>query len=176
LINNFYPYIQEEDGDDIIAYSFISSNGAIYAIYFDPYQYLEYVNDYPILLSYGFGLGFYRKAKEGTIYGNDNLISATISQIILDFLESNPPDTVLLYHCDYKDGKQKGRNKIFNNWYTKSPYNNTIIKNSIPIYINNQDGVVSDYYLGYLTNSNNTNIDALETEFLLFAENLILNK
>lgn len=176
MIDNFYPYILEEDDDDVICYSFITSCGSIYVVYFDPYQYIEHVENYPNLLSSGFGFGFNRMIRSKTISNIDILIYHTISKIISDFLESCHPNTVLLYHCDYKDGKQKGRNKIFNNWYNKSSLKTSFIKRSIPIYITSENEDVTDYYVGYLTSVNNSNKELIEDEFSLFAENIIANK
>jgi len=172
LIPDFYSYTQEEDDGDVISYSFITSNGSLYYVYFDPYQYIKYTDVYPHLLRFGYAFGFQRSVK-GHGWLSDTKIGSTISKIIFDFIQENGNEVVLLYHCDYADKKQKGRDKIFNEWYENSEIKHAFIKKRVEVNITNDKGNENDYYVGYLTSINNHHSINVENEFSMFAEKLV---
>ncbi len=176
MINNFYSYILEEDDSDVISYSFLTSNRSVYYVYFDPYEYVRYTDNYPHLLESGFAFGFQRIIKGNGPWISDLKIGETISRIVIDFIKEHGADVVLLYHCDYSDKKQRGRDKIFNDWYECSAMKQSFIKKKIAVIIVNKNGGVIDYYMGYLTSKNNSLSQNVEDEFSLFAENLASNK
>ena len=175
MIRDFYSYIQEQDDDDVISYSFLTSHGLLYYVYFDPYEYNDHIGRYPHLLNSGYGFGFHRMSK-GKGWINDPKTGETISKIIFDFIEDRGNDVVLLYHCDYSDAKQKGRDKIFNNWYTKSKIKKAIIKKSVKVSQIEENGKETDYFMGYLTTIENPKKEEVEIEFTTFAENLVSGK
>lgn len=169
---DFYSYLQEKDDEDVIAYSFVTDNGSLYYVYFDPYQYVGYTNVYPNLLSLGYGFGFHRPFKPDGSWPKDEKIGATISKIISDFIEENGDEVVLLYHCDHEDSKQRGRNLIFNRWYNTTDIQATILKQSIKIDQVTESGDDVEMHMGYLTSRDNPLLHDVKKEFLTFAENL----
>ncbi len=171
MIKDFYSYIKEEESD-IISYSFLTITNALYYVYFDPYQYALHVEDYPNLLKLGYGFGFERMSKPSN-WVEDPLIFSTISQIVFDFIQDNGNEVVLLYHCDNSDQKQKGRDKIFEDWYRKSELNTEIFKKRISICHRNSEDQEITMFMGYLTSESNQSKSQIEEEFQFFAENLV---
>lgn len=175
MIQDFYSYIQEEDDKDVISYSFLTSHGSLYYVYFDPYQYTEHTEKYPNLLNFGYGFGFHRISRQKEwVY--DSKIGETISKIVFDFIEEYGNRVVLLYHCDFADKKQKGRDKIFHNWYENSKIKESIIKERIKINQVDNNGKEVDFFLGYLTARKNDKYKEVGNEFSIFAEALASNK
>lgn len=165
----------EEDDEDIISYSFQVSNGSIYSVYFDPYQYVKYTDRFRYLLHNGYGFGFTRVYKALSPWTKDPLIGTTIARIIVDFIETNGANTVLLYHCDFSDKKQKGRSMIFDQWHSGSDMTHLIKKRSLEVEKPLQDKKETNY-IGYLTSCTNPDIVKVEDEFVIFVEDLIGNK
>ncbi|WP_298767071.1 DUF6169 family protein [uncultured Polaribacter sp.] len=64
-------------------------------------------------------LSFYPVVNEGVKLSNDIKIKATISQIIIDFLDNNK-DALIHYVCDSSDKRQYSRNKLFSKWFNES--------------------------------------------------------
>lgn len=64
-------------------------------------------------------LSFYPVVSEGVKLSNDIKIKATISQIIIDFLENNK-DALIHYICDSNDNRQYSRNRLFSKWFNES--------------------------------------------------------
>ena len=176
MIKDFYSYTQEKDDEDIISYSFLTSNGSLYFVYFDPYHYVKYVNDYPNLLNPGFGFGFGRAHKASGVWRQDALIGETIAKIVSDFIAEYGNEVVLLYHCEYLDGKQKARNKVFHDWYNDSQIKDAVIKKGLVVNLFDREGIETDYFVGYLTSCHNKNSTQVEEEFSVFAEKLVTNK
>jgi hypothetical protein len=176
LIGDFYSYIQEVDEEDVITYSFATSNNILYSVYFDPYAYSVHVDKYPDLLNLGFTFGFYRVSSTQEAWVQDPMIGITISKIVFDFIQEYGDDVVLLYHCDYADRKQEGRDKIFHQWYELSEIKHSIIKKRIEIKQVEENGTTTAFYLGYLTSIQNPKRENIQNEFSLFAENLSANK
>ncbi len=162
---DFYSYYLEDDGEEL--YYIFTSKDASYTVYFRPREYIEYVEKFPYLLQNTFGFGFFKfphivNAKSEI----DNKVRNTIVKIIEDFFSNNSSDVILLYHFDYKDGKQSKRNRIFKKWYEFADSKNKFIKFDIPLIM--PDGH-SENYIGYLCLSNNPNLKLAHTEFESFA-------
>lgn len=104
----------------------------MYTVYFDAYQYQNYLERYPNLLQSGYAFGFFRigPAPEGKKV-HDELIYPTIYKIVLDFMEEYGNLSVLLYHCDSKDKKHPYRNKLFQNWEEALDEDNSICRTSL---------------------------------------------
>ena len=64
-------------------------------------------------------LSFYPVIQEGVKLTNDIKIKATISQIIIDFLDNNK-DALIHYICDSNDNRQYSRNRLFSKWFNES--------------------------------------------------------
>lgn len=170
---SFYSYLQEEDDNDLITYSFRTSKGSLYYVYFNPYEYNTYTQQYPCLFKLGFGFGFFRTFKSANDKLPDPIVGLTISRIVTDFIEEKGNDVVLLYHCDHSDGKQKGRDKIFTDWYNESGSENEIIMNRVQITREDTAGNKTELFIGYLTPATNANKLEVEEEFSLFGANII---
>lgn len=172
MMTDFYSYLQEEDDNDIVAYSFKTVNGSLYYVYFDPYEYNGYTEVYPNLLNLGFGLGFSRASKSQNDNNSDPRVGVTISKIVSDFIEEKGTEVVLLFHCDHSDGKQKGRDKIFLKWYQVYNSNNSVLMRRMQVNGTDARGNEMQLFLGYLTPVNNPHLIAVGEEFDHFAEQL----
>lgn len=170
---SFYSYLQEEDDNDLITYSFRTAKGSLYYVYFNPYEYNNYTHQYPYLLRLGFGFGFFRTYRATTDRLPDPIVGLTISRIVMDFIEEKGNDVVLLYHCDHTDGKQKGRDKIFVEWHNLSGNKNKITMNRVQITREDTNGKKTELFIGYLTPTRNPNMSEVEEEFSLFGANII---
>jgi len=94
---------------------------------------------------------------------------------VLDFLTQQGAETVLLYHCYANDGRQTVRNKLFDNWAKISGDRKHILKHSVEVAIDNNDGK-QNMYLGFLTLLENPLINDLEEEFKEFSISLVTSK
>jgi hypothetical protein len=154
-------------------YAFNTINGRVISVYFSPDQYVEYVADYPTLLSHGYGFGFYPTAEPMyNLNAPDEKIKKTIARIIFDFLNTQGEDVVLLYHCDHADEKQALRNRKFNYWYDSCPDSVKIVKETIELEKFLPNGTSKNYYMGYITPIGNKVKDLVKAEFEDFAVNL----
>ena len=98
----------------------------------------------------------------------DSKIKRTIEAIICDFYKDKP-EGVLLYHCDYTDGRQDKRSKKFERWYHDSSARAQIKKHEITIVLQNEHVT---HYIGYLYSHENKNIESVQHEFESFAAEL----
>lgn len=171
MIADFYNYIVEEDENNVITYGFSTKSGALYYVYFDPNQYVEHIDKYPALLNAGFGFGFFRYGAQNHAK-SDLKIANTISRIIIDFMNETSHDSVLLFHCDYGDNRQGSRDKLFETWYNNCDAKNEIIKKRIEVNRINDDGSITEFFLGCLISVKNKKANEVETQFDLFSENL----
>jgi hypothetical protein len=172
LPNNYYSFLQEQDEDGSFFYYFGTSQNFVYTVYFKIDEYSQYVRNFPLLLQNGYALGFRKTSLAGNLSNKsyDTKIFPTIFQIINDFFESNGNETVLLYHCDTSDEKQEKRSRLFNKW--ESYLEDTFLeRHSIEVRINE-----SDYYLGFITSTQNADINELKIEFDDFAFFIIQEK
>jgi hypothetical protein len=163
-----YTYSRDEEAEDQVSYFFFTDNH-IYTVVFDPYQYSSYTDEYPTLLNNGIGLSFFRFDNNNIVkQKEDPKIASTICQILKDYLAEQTADVVLLYHCDHKDHKQKGRSILFSKWNTKHNPDNRMIKREIEF---DHDG--RKYYLGYITSTKNDLHEKVDSEFDTFAMNIV---
>ncbi|WP_145959412.1 DUF6169 family protein [Flavipsychrobacter stenotrophus] len=152
-----------------------SSQQITHYVYFDPYQYVDHIDNYPALLRLGYGFGFQRMSIPNT-FDADPLVGKTISRIIFDFIEERSNEVVLLYHCEYIDKKQKGRDRIFQEWYDNSPAKELVIKKRIEINQTDSSGNRISFFMGYLVSGKNRNKLKIDEEFSTFADKLIAGK
>ncbi|SFD76602.1 hypothetical protein SAMN05518672_103133 [Chitinophaga sp. CF118] len=170
--NNPYDFISEELEEGNV-YLFYTNLNKLYTVYFDPSEYADYLDKFPFLLSHGFGFGFYfEQISEKTKKGNDDRVLPTIFEIGLDFLNENPTNTILLYHCDSKDKRQTYRHELFEDWYKALPPEK-VYMHSIEVKIAQPDGELISHYLGFITNASNPNIEKAILELEDFAMDLI---
>ncbi len=130
---------------------------------------------YPYLLQNGYGLGFF---PEGGIKDNRNFfdprISATIEDITLDFISSVGKDVFILYHCESNDGRQANRNRLFEIWFNKSTHKEKMYKHGLVVEIKTEDDTNIYHYIGFITSSNNKNIENAIIELEAFSIDLVI--
>ena len=106
-----YTYKLIEDENPL--FSFITDSGVKYVLELSKEDFgNNYFKDLYIL-------SFYPTIKQGTKRINDIKIRATISQIIIDFLDNNK-DALIHYICDSNDNRQYSRNRLFTKWFNES--------------------------------------------------------
>ena len=159
----------EETEDGSLAYVFSSDAAHIYTITFDISLYAGHLERFPFLLKDGFGLGLFPNE---TAVKKDENIAETVMDIIFDFL-SNNPTSFLLYHCDYNDGKQKIRNRLFDIWHAKSNHVGAIYKYSLEVEIKMPDNQIVTHYIGFLCQKDNSNKANAIDEFEQFSVDLV---
>ncbi|MBQ6746269.1 MAG: hypothetical protein IJR07_04395 [Bacteroidaceae bacterium] len=103
VINQNAPYKVYFDGT---SYCFVSQGGATISIGFS----LE--NEYSYTIGYWLGLD--NSFAEPS--AKDDNIRETVFCIIEEFFKQNP--YYLLYFCEFHDGKQHLRNRMFRSWFT----------------------------------------------------------
>ncbi|AYL96355.1 DUF6169 family protein [Mucilaginibacter celer] len=171
-MDNYYSFLKEQDEDSSIFYYFVTSQNFVYTVYFKVDEYSHYIQNFPLLLQSGYALGFRKTSLAGNESNKlyDAKIFPTIYQVINDFVEFNGSETVLLYHCDTSDKKQRERSRLFDKWesYVKVT---CLERHNVEVRINE-----SSYYLGFIANSNNSNIEVLKHEFNDFAYFIIREK
>jgi hypothetical protein len=153
LVNQPYYCRKEPDG----SFSFITNFGVKYSVYFASAQ--DYFEAYPIIpqsiKQFGF-LPIYfppgYKKKE------DLLVSITILALISEYF--NQGGEALVFMCDMKDNKHKGRMLLFQKWaqYRTSPriekYDSSIESEGVVIYNSllllsthpRKDAIIGEYY------------------------------
>ena len=174
---DFSSYSVEDLLDDnSVVYAFVTATGVVYNVYFRPNEYDRYIEHFPNLLDNYFGFGFFKLSKPAKVNIRDEKIYITIARITASFISTQHKDTVLLYHCDHEDGRQKGREKVFSNWYKTSHHSTHLTKRTVELVLPDYNGVETCYYMGYLTAKDNTILDKVEAEFESFVEHLIIDK
>lgn len=175
-LGSYYSYLKEIDDQDAIFYIFRTSQNLLYTVYFDAYQYQDYLEHYPTLLNSGYAFGFFRigpAPKDKKI--QDELIFPTIHKIVLDFIEEYGNLSVLLYHCDSKDKKHPYRNKLFQNWEKALNEDKSICRTSLKAQIGDDP---QDYhhfvYMGIIADKSNPLIEKVKEEFEAFSIDLAL--
>jgi hypothetical protein len=163
--NSYYTFLHEELPDFSQVYHFTTHLNLIYNVYFRISEYDKWLEKYPYLLQNGYAFGFFPLFTPADCKKQlDKSIFITLCKIVEDFITSNGPDCVLLYHCDHADNKQACRNKLFESWYAASPLSVQIEKYSLEIIIE-ENNKQRSYYLGYLTPKSNPNLAVLQAEF-----------
>lgn len=106
-----YTYKQIEDENPL--FSFVTDSGVKYVLELLKQDFdNEYFKDLYIL-------SFYPDVQEGVKLSSDIKIKATISQIIIDFLNQNK-QALVQYICDSIDNRQYSRNRLFTKWFNES--------------------------------------------------------
>lgn len=165
-----YSYYKNEIADNSIVYSFTTDFKRIYTVYFDGAMYADFLEFYPKLLEKGYGFGFYYEAyAEEDKKKFDDRIYITIHEIILDFFESTGTDVILLFHCDHKDKRQSGRNKLFDKWHSSST-NNDIVKIGLEVEIKSEP---VHHYIGFITKTQNPHIPIAIQELTSFSVDIV---
>jgi len=77
-----------------------------------------------------YSLSFYHTNDTSNKVKIDIKIQATISTIIIDFLNNNK-EALIHYICDSSDNRQYGRNRLFNTWFNQSNTSNAYSKLNI---------------------------------------------
>lgn len=163
-----YYSIREEHSDGNYTYSFITDSNILYSIEFDLSVYDEYLEQFPLLLNNGYAFSiFSHETAIGTKRKYDEGVRNTIFMIVNKQYTYCGDDTILLFHCDHADNKQRHRSIVFNTWYREADQANEYIKESLEIEVN-QDPV-QKHYLGYITKRTNSQIVQLEEEFDRFS-------
>jgi hypothetical protein len=113
-LNSPLPYevCKEDNG----SYSFVTSLGIKYLIYF-----FDYSDIYP---SFKDIFMFNIEPEDSTPHPIDNRISATVIHILDDFFTKKQYALIII--CDNLDGKEVKRNKLFQRWFKKYRRNNIL--------------------------------------------------
>lgn len=168
-MDNYYSFIQEEDEEGIFYY-FITKDNIVYTAYFKIDEYINHVNDFPLLLQNGYAFGFRKTNLNNSKNLSDKAVFQTIIEIMKDFFNSKERTAVLLYHCDYSDEKQTARSRLFNIW-ASTVSNNSFEKHDVEVVI----GKIS-YHLGFITSIDNPSLKDLRNEFDSFSYHIIQGK
>lgn len=117
-----YAYKQLEDENPL--FSFKTSLGVQYVLELTKDNFgCAYFNNL-------YSLSFYPTNTSSNKIKIDVKIQATISTIILDFLNNNK-EALIHYICDSSDNRQYGRNRLFNAWFNQSNTSNAYSKLNI---------------------------------------------
>jgi hypothetical protein len=149
LDNSFYDFAREESNNSV-HYVFKTDNDIVYSVYFNPADFSDYLDELPCLSKAGCLFGFFPVDEVSGKKTSDPLISATLYKIVGDFFNSYGTDKVLLFHCDSEDGKQRGRDKLFETWFKKKPSHIIIQKDGLEVEIERPDGTIKTEYLGFI--------------------------
>lgn len=105
----------------------------------------------------------------------DKHISATISQLILNFFASEL--RVITYVCDTSDGKHKVRHKLFNNWFNKLVEQKNYIRIPIAMEMNDEaSGLSASAHGGVITRKDFPHMEVLQKEFIDEIPNIFAQK
>ncbi len=89
----------------------------------------------------------------------DPIVSKTIEDIIEKFFRKI--ENSLIYVCSDDDEKAKLRHKIFDRWYKKSKYRESIVKIDNVIQIHTKDLAISKIYTSFMFHKANSNFEKL---------------
>ena len=153
-----HPYSYTKDDG---AYIFITDHDFTYnVIFYDlTFLYSEVLSNHVEVFSFTFDNNNTGKKK------NDKRVSLTISKILFEFLREFP-DVAVVYTCDNTDKKEKGRNKLFGEWFNSSE-NSGLIKYEYPVLSNIFHTLIvnkNHIFLGDIINGFNEICKMLNTE------------
>ncbi len=100
-------------------------------------------------------------------------VSLTIIKIIQDHFDLLGNDSVLLYHCDNSDNRQRTRDLLFNSWYNKYNLSGSFIKEALEVELVDENKKIRPYYIGFITPINNSKLSILKDEFEDFATRIV---
>jgi hypothetical protein len=177
---SFYSFLAEfDDQDGSVSYTFTAKTGTDYRVYFYPAKdYSDYVVPYRFLSEFGFICGITKVApNEFKIEPFDVCIKETVKQIFIDFIHQFGDKVILLYHCDYHDGRQHKRNSLFRQWHSEVKERIAIYMEDTEISTVNADGnPILTNYLGFFILEVNPNKEAIKAEFHCVKSDLIREK
>lgn len=175
----FYSYSFTVTDDGSVYYSFSTKTGTGYRVYFYPAaDYSDYVLNYPELSNHGYIFGFTKvEPDEDKAENMDLRIKDTIRLVVLDFMNLQKNLAVLLCHCDYYDGKQSKRMRLFKQWYDEGRKASMIFMEESEISTLDENGNVSSRnFLGYLIAENNPGKVHIANAFQAIREDLAKEK
>jgi hypothetical protein len=162
-----YSYSRSEDVNYGIYYRF-NNHKFEYVVYFNNSIYSDLVSGYDHLkLSYSLGF-FSRDENEDVRKNSDNKVRDTIIEIVVDFLRSAEPETVLLFHCNISDNRQYMRHLTFARWYKQSEVKDMVKMETIQVDIKETKN-----YVGYIVHSENPNSEKINDEFEVIAYTIL---
>jgi hypothetical protein len=150
-------------------YAFESNNYG-YKATFDKYIYTDVVSPYTHL---GESTSFNLESKlfdDASDSGFDRRVGITVKNIICQHFEldsENTSDKIVLYHCNWADGRQDKRQMKFNRWYEYSTLKSQLIHETISINIQNKM-----QHLGFLCHQLNPYYSEILAEFLHMVERI----
>jgi hypothetical protein len=165
-----YDYFKEETEDGSIVYLFSTESDTFYTVSFDINLYANHLDRFPYLLEHGYGLGIYPNQDNSK---PSIKTSITIKAILADFFSTHQKDAFLLYHCDYTDGKQEYRNRLFEKWHSECKDDEKTYKYSLEVEINVSEDEFVTHYIGFISKDDNENKDRAIEEFEQFSVDLI---
>lgn len=165
MSDNCYSFFQQESPDGV-DYLFSTKYSRIYTVSFDMSIYASYVENFPTLLKYGYGIlfGYERTIPRQlkTAYQDDN-VGITIVEIIADFLNSDH-DIFAIMQCE-----SHKQNKIFQCWLDKYKNKENYFYNGLEIVIKETD---KTEYFGFICSKENKLIKEAVNELDLFSMSL----
>lgn len=94
-----------------------------------------------------------------------------------DFIEEFGNEIILLYHCDYHDGKQAKRNNLFKQWYCEAKETFQVyMEDTVITAVDEEGNSIMANYLGFLIVESNPNKLAIQQEFHSVKSDLINEK
>ncbi len=176
---SFYSFSSEHNDDGSVAYIFSTKTYTQYRVYFYPAKdYSIYITAYKFLSEFGFICGI-TKVEPNELKNEplDLLIKETVKLIFIDFINQSGENVILLYHCDYEDGKQHKRNNLFKLWHREIAKRISIYLEDTDITQLDEDGQpLHTNYLGFLILNSNPNKGDIQTEFHKVKIDLISEK
>lgn len=176
---SFYSFYSEQYNDGSVAYTFTTKTSTEYRVYFYPAcDYSDYVSQYQLLSAFGFICGITKvEPNEDKKEPFDISIKETVKLIFIDFIKANGEEAILLYHCDYHDGKQEKRNNLFKIWYGEVRKHFELYMEDTDITVVDEDGrSILTNYLGFFITDSNPNKAAIQLEFHNVKSDLIKEK
>lgn len=176
MSNLFYDFVREHS-ESSVHYLFQTNRGAIFSVFFNPAEFSDYLDELPYLSKIGCLFGFFPVDDSYPKETPSPLFVNTLYKIIEDYFNTYGTDKVLLFHCDNEDGKQKVRDRLFNQWFNKNPENYSLIKNGLQVEIERVDGTSITEYLGFIIYGNDTELlNKVNAEFISIAAMMITRK
>lgn len=77
----------------------------------------------------------------------DTQIMHTTCDIIKDFFEVAGLESFIYFHCDYEDGKEDLRHKLFNMWFDNNNNDGSLSKENVDIKMETEDGFISIHHM-----------------------------
>jgi hypothetical protein len=174
---DYYDFAREPSGDGAVHYVFTTDTDLVYSVYFNPPDFSDYLEELPLLSQHGCLFGFFPVDEIGSKKSEDSGISATLYKIVEDYFNSYGDEKVLLFHCDSDDGKQQGRDKLFEKWFKKKPADLIISKDGLEVEIEREGGSIKTEYLGFIIHGENDELlQTVKEEFVEISAMIVSRK